>query len=351
MNGLDKESIVALVLEIAIKLSVVAFIVYVSFLIVDPFIPIILWSSILAVTLFPPVEYLANKFQTTRKRVVTILAIVLNLLLIVPTYLVSDKAIASMKKLTAIAKNGSVTFPLPPHGMKQFPVIGEELYNFWLEASTNFEATFKSFEPQIKSIALHLLNLFGDALSVVVISVVSMIVAAFLVIHADTLSHFYTHISTRLIGNKGREWARLTALTIRSVALGVIGVGVIQGAFALLGLVVMKIPFSIVIALSIMFLTIVQLPAFIVIGPLLAYVLSHDTSTSAIVFSIYMLIVGGIDGVLKPLLMGRGVNLPMLVVLVGAIGGMLLMGMIGLFVGAVIFSLAYKLFILWLDYK
>jgi predicted PurR-regulated permease PerM len=111
----------------------------------------------------------------------------------------------------------------------------------------------------------------------------------------------------------------------------------------------MNVPFSIVIALAVMFLTIIQLPAIIIIGPVIALVLSQDTSVGAIVFSVYMLIVGASDGVLKPMLMGRGVDIPMLVVLIGAIGGMMLMGMIGLFVGAVIFSLAYKLFVLWLD--
>ena len=137
-------------------------------------------------------------------------------------------------------------------------------------------------------------------------------------------------------------------MTIRSVANGIIGVAVIQATFALVGLVAMDVPFAILIAIIVMFLTIVQLPAIIIIGPVIAYVLSKDTSTWAIIFSIYMVIVGAMDGVLKPMLMGRGVDIPMLVVLIGAIGGMLLMGMIGLFVGAVVFSLTYKLFKLWM---
>ena len=97
-----------------------------------------------------------------------------------------------------------------------------------------------------------------------------------------------------------------------------------------------------------MFLTIIQVPALLILGPVIAYVFSQGSGTAEIVFAIYMLIVGASDGVLKPMLMGRGVDVPMLVILIGAIGGMMLMGMIGLFIGAVIFALAYQLFGLWI---
>ena len=159
---------------------------------------------------------------------------------------------------------------------------------------------------------------------------------------------FYRSISRRLLGAKGDEWANLSALTVRSVVMGVIGVAVIQATLALIGMALMGIPLAMVWAIVIMFLTIIQVPALLVIGPMIAYVFSQGTGTAEIVFTIYMLIVGASDGVLKPLLMGRGVDVPMLVILIGAIGGMMLMGMIGLFIGAVIFALAYTLFEFWI---
>ncbi|HHD73014.1 MAG TPA: AI-2E family transporter, partial [Epsilonproteobacteria bacterium] len=85
------------------------------------------------------------------------------------------------------------------------------------------------------------------------------------------------------------------------------------------------------------------------IGPVIAYVFSQGTGTAEVIFAVYMLIVGASDGILKPILMGRGVDVPMLVILIGAIGGMMLKGMVGLFVGAVIFALAYTLFGFWMD--
>ena len=153
----------------------------------------------------------------------------------------------------------------------------------------------------------------------------------------------------RLLGERGREWGDLSILTVRSVANGVVGVAIVQAGLAVVGMLFMHVPLAPLWAVMIMFLTIIQLPALIVIGPVIAYVFSYADGVGATIFAVYMLIVGGIDGVLKPLLMARGVDIPMLVILVGAIGGMMLMGMIGLFIGAVVFALAYKLFMVWLD--
>ncbi len=336
-------------IEIAIKLGILVLILFVSFLIVKPFLPIILWSVILAVAFFPLVESFSHMFHSSKKKVVIVLVLVFSTALLVPTYFISDKAIDSVSQLTHVARKGNVSVPSPPENLKEWPLVGESLYTGWESASQNLGATLKTFEPQIKVIASKTVALLGDALRMILFSIISVLIAAYLITQDKKYAQVYTKISTRLIGEKGQEWAKLTVLTIRSVASGVIGVAVIQSFLALVGLVVMDIPFSVVIALGVMFLTIMQLPTIILIGPVVALVLSQDTSTSAIVFSIYMLIVGAIDGVLRPFLMGRGVDIPMVVVLVGAIGGMLLMGMIGLFVGAVIFALAYKLFMLWLS--
>lgn len=175
-----------------------------------------------------------------------------------------------------------------------------------------------------------------------------MIIAAFFLLGAKSGERFYKTIMKRLLGEKGDEWANLSVLTIRSVVTGVLGVAVIQAFFAFIGLALMHVPFAIVWAFAIMFLTIIQLPALIIIGPIIAWVFAQGSGTPEIIFTVYMLIVGASDGVLKPMLMGRGVDIPMLVILIGAIGGMMLMGMIGLFIGAVIFALAYKLFELWI---
>ena len=145
------------------------------------------------------------------------------------------------------------------------------------------------------------------------------------------------------MGAKGDEWANLSTLTVRSVVNGVLGVAIIQAILALIGMGLMGVPLAMVWAVAIMFLTIIQIPALLIIGPVIAYVFSQGSGTAEIVFAIYMIIVGASDGVLKPLLMGRGVDVPMLVILIGAIGGMMLAGIVGLFVGSVVLVLGWEL--------
>ena len=346
--NVNRDESVKTAVEIAIKLGALAIVLVVSFLIVKPFIAIVVWSVILAVALSPLIQKLASKLHMKKRRVLTILSIVAILALALPTYLLSDKAIDSITALSEVVKDGSFEIPSPHEKVKEWPLIGKKSYQLWDDASQNLAQTLEPFNDEIKSVAKKLIAAIGGVLSLILFSIVSIIIAAFLIKDEEKYVRIYKNISTRLIGEKGDEWATLSALTIRSVATGIIGVAFIQAMAILPALLIMNVPFSILIAVAVMFLTIVQLPPTIILVPVIAYVFSYADGTGATVFAVYTLIVGASDGVLKPLLMGRGVDIPMLVILIGAIGGMILMGMIGLFVGAVVFALAYKLFKLWI---
>ena len=335
--------------EIAIKLGVLSIILLISFLIIKPFLGLIIWAVILAVALSPAVNTVASKLNASKNKVLISFSIISVLALSTPIYFFSDKASESVSTLNTVVKEGSFKIPPPSENVKKWPVIGQKSYDLWLSASTNLKDTIKPFEENIKSIANDLISAIGGVLSMVLFSIVSIVIAAFLIKDEEKYARFYKNISVRLIGQRGEEWAKLSALTIRSVATGIIGVALIQAVAIFPALVIMDVPFAILLSVAVMFCTIIQLPAAIIIIPIIAYVFSYADGSSATIFALYSLIVGGSDGVLKPMLMGRGVDIPMLVVLIGAIGGMILMGMIGLFVGAVIFALAYKLFQLWIS--
>jgi len=349
MQTTQREEKVALAIEIAIRLGILAIVLFVSFLIVKPFVGIVLWGIILAVALSPVVDILTDKFGRRKWIIISMTAaIILSLLL--PGYMLSDKIVNSSESIVQMAKDGNFTVPQPTDKVKDWPVIGPKTYELWQGAATDLKTTLKPFREEIRSIGSSLLSMIGSTIGTLFMFIGAMIIAGVFLVSSESSTKFYQNIMRRLLGDeKGLEWAKLSVLTVRSVAVGVIGVAVIQASFALLGLLIMEVPFAIVIALAIMFLTIIQLPALIIIGPVIAYVFSYADGTGATVFAVYMLIVGASDGVLKPLLMGRGVDVPMLVILIGAIGGMMLMGMVGLFVGAVIFALAYKLFELWIS--
>lgn len=346
-NITQREEKVQIAIDIAIKLGLLAILLYVSLLIAKPFIAIIIWGIIIAVAISPLINSLEKRFGN-RKRVIISFTVVVIAALLIPTYMLSDTVIKESHTLTSVMKEGNVTVPPPTDQVKEWPLIGEKVYEFWDSASHNLKETLEPFKEDIKKMAGSVFSALGSGLATILMFIGSFIIAAGFLIGRDKAEKFYENLFRRVVGEKGEEWAVLTTLTVRSVVTGVIGVAVIQAVFALIGLVLMGVPLAVVWAFIIMFLTIIQVPALIVIGPIIAYVFSQGSGTAEIVFTVYMLIVGASDGVLKPLLMGRGVDIPMLVILIGAIGGMILMGMIGLFVGAVIFALSYKLFGLWI---
>ncbi len=342
-----KDEKVAIAIEIAVKLGLLFLVIYISYLIAKPFLALIIWAIIIAVALQPVIAMLEKRFGN-RKKIIIALTTIIVTALAVPTYTLSDTVIETGHELATALQDGSIDIPPPTDKVKEWPLIGEKTYKLWYSASENLAKTLAPFKNEIKHIAGSVFSALGSGLGTILMFIAAMIIAAFFLMGAEGGERFYKTIMRRLLGDKGDEWANLSTLTIRSVVTGVIGVAAIQAFFAFIGLLLMGVPFAIVWALAIMFLTIIQMPALIVIAPIIAWVFSQGSGTPEVVFTVYMLIVGALDGILKPMLMGRGVDIPMLVILIGAIGGMMLMGMIGLFIGAVIFALAYKLFELWI---
>lgn len=343
-----REEKVSLAIEIAIKVGLVAMVVYLSYLIAKPFMAIVVWGMIIAVAISPLIDSIEKRLGHRKKIIIAITVAVIASLLI-PTYALSGKMVESSETIIHTMKDGGITVPPPTEKVKEWPIIGKKAYTLWDSASKNLKATLAPFSDEIKEFAGTIFSKLGGLIGTVFMFVGSLIIAAVFLIGSEGAEKFYRAISRRILGSKGDEWATLSTLTVRSVVLGVIGVAVIQATLALIGMALMGIPLAMVWAIGIMFLTIIQIPALLIIGPMIAYVFSQGSGTAEIVFTIYMLIVGASDGVLKPILMGRGVDVPMLVILIGAIGGMMLMGMIGLFVGAVIFALAYTLFGFWMN--
>jgi predicted PurR-regulated permease PerM len=157
------------------------------------------------------------------------------------------------------------------------------------------------------------------------------------------------NIAGSLMGDaSGEKMTTLSILTIRSIVKGVLGIAIIQAIGALIGLLVMDVPAAGLWALAVLVVAIVQLPPWLVLAPIAVWVFSVAEPVPATIFAVYMLIVSLADMVLKPMLLGRGVDTPMLVILLGAIGGAITGGIIGLFLGAVILAVSYELLAAWM---
>jgi predicted PurR-regulated permease PerM len=230
-----------------------------------------------------------------------------------------------------------------------WPLIGDDVYAFWQTANRNLETALRQIAPQLKGIGLWLVSTGATTGVGIVKFVISIVIAGVLLANGPRVARAARGIATRLAGERGGQLTQLAGATVQSVTRGILGVAVIQSLLAGIGMLVVGVPASGLWALLVLLLAVIQLPSLLVLAPVIVYVFSTSSTFVAVVFAVWSVLVGTSDTFLKPMLMGRGVDLPMLVIFMGAIGGFLRAGIIGLFVGAVVLALGYTLFTAWLQ--
>jgi len=334
--------------EVAIHVGLVFLLAAWCFLIVKPFIIPILWGMIIAIASYPIYEWMRNKLGGHGKLAAIVFTLLALALLITPTVMLLNTVADTTHALSVDLQDGSFTIPPPPATVKEWPIIGKELSAFWSGASENLGATLTTIAPHLKQAAGWLLSTAAGAGIGVLQFVISIIIAGVILANAIGFGGFLKALATKLVGDRGEEFATLASKTVRSVAQGVLGVALIQSLLAGVGLLAADVPGAGLWALLVLLLAIVQLPPILILAPIILYVFSASSTTVAVIFMIWSIVVSMSDAFLKPLLLGRGVEVPMLIILVGAIGGMITSGIIGLFVGAVVLALGYELFNAWL---
>ncbi len=338
-------------IEAAIRLGLLLLLAAWCFRIVYPFIELVMWGVIIAVAIYPVFLKLKSAMGERNKLAAVVYTLLALALLITPTLMISNSVIESSQAISAKYGQGQLQIPPPEEGVKEWPLVGEKLYAFWSQASTNLQGTIEKYEPQLKQAGEKVIAVAAGAGGGVLQFVISIIISGILMANAPGAYNITLKTFSRLTNNaQGEMFTRLSRDTIRSIAQGVIGIAIIQALLSALGMYVMDVPGWGLWTLFILVLAIAQLPPLLVLGFVIAYVWSVAETTPAVIFTVYALIVSGSDSFLKPLLLGRGLKTPMLVILLGAIGGMIMSGIIGLFIGAVILALGYELFMEWLEY-
>ena len=216
-------------------------------------------------------------------------------------------------------------------------------------ASTNIEGAFVKYAEEIKQFAAKAASILGSLGGGFVQFIISTIIAGVFMNNAEKCQIGLTHLVARLTDGRGEELVKLSKVTVRSVVQGVIGVAVIQSVLSAIGLVIAGVPAAAFWALAVLLVAIIQLPPILALLPAIIYMFSVESTMAAGLFLVWCLLVSGSDAFLKPVLLSRGSHIPMLVILLGALGGMAMSGIVGLFVGAVVLSLTYELLIVWLN--
>jgi predicted PurR-regulated permease PerM len=336
------------IFELLAKIALVSLIVYGSYLIIKPFIGIVVWAIIIAITINPVITMMEKRLVCSRTKASVLFTLGVIALILIPSIGLGIAFSDTITSLITQFKAGTLHIPAPNPKVATWPIIGAKIYPVWSEASANLTAFIVHHKaelfPYVKSAA----GMLGSGLITVLLFIASMVIAAVFTSMSETNTTFVNTLARKIAGEQGVEWAHLCVMTVRSVVQGVIGIALIQATVAYIGFVLFGIPLAIVFAFLILLIAIAQLPALLVLVFPMIYMFSTASTSEAIGFAIFAIILSLSDNVLKPLLLGRGVDAPMLVILLGAIGGMLVWGILGLFIGSVLLAVAYKLFMAWL---
>jgi predicted PurR-regulated permease PerM len=337
------------VMRAAVRLSLLAVLVFWCLRILGPFINPIVAGVVIAIAVQTPYAKLSRALGGRPKLAAVLLVAVALLVLVLPTIALGASLVETTTELSGDFIHDELKVPPPPEAVADWPLVGERLSELWLGASQNLESALVKLAPYFKDVGLWLVSSMGNLGMGLLMFVVGIFIAGALLPNGERAAMLVRRVASVIAGKRGPELADLAASSVQSVTRGVLGVALIQSLLAGLGMLVIGVPAAGLWTLLILILAVMQLPAMLVLIPVILYVFSTSSTLVAVLFAIWAVLVGLSDNVLKPLLMGHGSSVPMLVLFMGSLGGFMAGGILGLFVGAVVLSLGYTVFIAWID--
>jgi predicted PurR-regulated permease PerM len=334
-------------IDVAIRLGFIALLGYWSFRVIAPFLTIGLWSAILVVALYPVFDWLTRWLSP---RAAAGLVTLLCLLIVVgPLTWLGLGMIGGVSSLVKGVDTGQLAFPFPPETVKGWPVIGERLHQLWQLAATNMKGALAEVAPMLKPAGGKLLVFAQGALFGLFELLVAIVIAGFLFTRGPKLVEALSAFLSRALSHRGKDLVQLAGATIRNVSRGVVGIALLQSLLAGAGFLAAGIPAAGALAFAALLLGIVQVGPAILFLPIVVWSWAAMDTTHALIFTAYMVPVGLIDNVLRPVLMARGLTTPMPVIVIGVIGGTIALGIVGLFFGPIVVSVAWVMLVAWVQ--
>ncbi|MCP3383302.1 AI-2E family transporter [Bradyrhizobium sp. CCGUVB4N] len=336
------------VVQLVIRLALLGLLIIWTFLIIKPFVPILTWSAVLAVAFYPVFGWLEKLLGGSPRIAAAILTLVMLGIVIGPAAWLGLSAVEGIRDIASQISAGDLALKAAPEQIKSWPLIGPQLYDLWNLAYTNVRAVLREVTPYLKPLAGIMLSFAGSAGIGTLQFLLSVLVAGILFPYGPQLAGAIRGFLFRIVPEQSEHFLELSGATIRAVSQGVIGVAIIQALFAGIGFKLAGIPSAGLLAVVVLLLSIVQIGPAIVLIPVVIWIWMDKDVMVALPLTIFFVIVGVLDNILKPLVMGRGLTTPTLVILIGVIGGTLAHGIIGLFIGPIILAVAWELAAAWI---
>ncbi len=335
-------------IEVALHLGLVGFLFYSAYALVHPFLPVMVWSVVLTVALYPSYNWLSAALGG-RARVAAILITIAGLLIIIgPATWLGVGLVESVPGLVARVEKGGLTIPPPWESVKDWPFLGQQIFDYWLSASTNISGVLRPFLPQLKPIGEFLLGVASKLGAGTLVFLFAVVITGFLLTRGATLLAATRALARRVDPTYGENFLDLAGATIRAVSRGVIGISLLQAIIGGAGMWLAGVPFASLLTLAILVLGIVQIGPVVVIIPLAIWGWMQLSTGAALAFTLCMAAVYVVEAVMKPFVLAHGLKTPMLVIFIGVVGGILEHGIPGLFAGPIVLAVAWEVAKAWI---
>lgn len=338
-----------IVIDVAIRVGSLALFIYFSFTLVRPFLGILIWSIILTVALFPIFVWLRTRLGGHGGAAAIVLAFLSFVIVFGPTAILSSSLVVSLEKIAMGIKAGTLNIPGPPVDLINLPYVGKDLHSVWTLVTSNSAGFFKQYGHTLLVPGEWLLEAVAGLAGSILIFAVSVVISGFLFVYGPNLVKRSHGVSMSIAGPHGAGFVNLAGATIRNVARGVIGIAVLQALVIGVALIVAEVPHAGLLTFATLVLAITQIGTGLTVIPLIIWFWVTKDTTSALLFTLSMVPVGVLEHAIKPIAMSKGLDTPMLVILIGVFGGTITYGLYGLFLGPIILAVFYELLTLWMQ--
>lgn len=322
-----------------------------SFTILQPFLPSIIWAATLVIATWPVMVMIQKLLFKRRGLAVLTMTVGLLAIVVAPFGAAVDTIVRHSEEIVNLATDfTTMEIPSAPTWVEDLPMVGNSIAETWNRlAREDMAGLLVEVRPYIGRATTTFVSLAGSVGQVFVQMMLTIVMAAIMYAKGESMASAVLRFGHRLAGERGENSVRLAGLAIRGVALGVVVTALVQTLLGGIGLLVTGVPLSGVLTAVILIICIIQLGPAPVMIPAVIWLFATGKTRMGIVLSVFTVVVLLADNILRPILIRKGAPLPLLLILIGVIGGLLAFGLIGLFVGPAMLAVTYTLLIAWLD--
>jgi predicted PurR-regulated permease PerM len=334
--------------RIVLGVLVMALLIGGSLWILKPFLPALIWATMIVVATWPLLLRLQRAFGGRRGVAAAVMTALLLVILVAPLAVAVSTFMQQAARLSEI-KVADIRIPSPPAWIEDVPIVGAKVAAEWrVYAAATREELASRAAPYVRPVVSWIAERAGSFGTFVLHLLLTLALCAVLYVTGEIAAHGVCRFARRLHGEAGDQAVLLAAGSVRAVALGIVVTAVVQTALGTAGLAIAGVPYVAIFAAMMFVFCIAQLGPVLPMLAAVGWLYLNDATAAAIGLLVWTLIVGSLDNVLRPLLIRRGADLPLLLIMAGVIGGLLGFGLVGLFVGPVLLAVAYKQLCAWI---